>query len=87
LQMGLVNAVVPVAELEAAVADITDRLVDNAPLSMRATKLTVNELTRDAATRNEDLLDSLMSACFNSADYTEGRKAFMEKRKPVFTGK
>ncbi|MFT5174544.1 MAG: enoyl-CoA hydratase [Gammaproteobacteria bacterium] len=87
LQMGLVNSVVPVAELEAAVADITDRLVDNAPLSMRATKLTVNELIRDAALRNEELLDSLITTCFNSADYTEGRKAFMEKRKPVFTGK
>ncbi len=87
LQMGLVNAVVPVAELEAAVADITDRLVDNAPLSMRATKLTVNELIRDTALRNEELLDSLITTCFNSADYTEGRKAFMEKRKPVFTGK
>jgi enoyl-CoA hydratase len=87
LQMGLVNTVVPVAELEAAVADVTDRMVDNAPLSMRASKLTINQLLKDANERDGALIESLSDACFNSADYAEGRKAFMEKRKPVFTGK
>ena len=87
MQMGLVNEVVPVAGLEAAVADVTDRLVENAPLSMRAMKLTINQLMMDAGERDEALIEALSDACFNSADYAEGRKAFMEKRKPVFTGK
>jgi enoyl-CoA hydratase/carnithine racemase len=85
--MGLVNEVVPVAGLEAAVADVTDRLVENAPLSMRAMKLTINQLMMDAGDRDEALIEALSDVCFNSSDYAEGRKAFMEKRKPVFTGK
>ncbi|MFT5445055.1 MAG: enoyl-CoA hydratase [Gammaproteobacteria bacterium] len=87
MQMGLVNEVVPVADLEAAVADVTDRMVENAPLSMRATKLTIGQLLKDADDRDEELINALSDACFNSADYTEGRKAFMEKRKPVFVGR
>lgn len=86
-QMGLVNRVVPVAELESAVASITAALVDNAPLSMRASKLCIDEVVKDAGDRDMDKVAALARACFDSADYAEGRKAFMEKRKPVFQGR
>ncbi len=85
--MGLVNMCVPAGELDAAVADITGRIAENAPLSMRASKLTVNELTKDDAAFDEALVDGLTRACFDSRDYREGREAFMEKRKPVFEGR
>lgn len=86
LAMGLVNQVVAVAELEAAVADITSRLVDNAPLSMRASKLTIDQVVKDAGDRDMALIEAASRACFASEDYREGRTAFMEKRKPVFRG-
>ena len=85
--MGLVNACVPVAELDATVADMTDRIAENAPLSMRATKLTVNELLKDDAAFDEDLVAALTKACFDSRDYQEGQDAFMNKRKPAFEGR
>jgi enoyl-CoA hydratase/carnithine racemase len=85
--MGLVNRVVPVAELEGAVAEITTALVSNAPLSMRASKLTIDEVVKDAAERDMAKVEALSRDCFDSADYTEGRRAFMEKRKPVFQGR
>jgi enoyl-CoA hydratase/carnithine racemase len=84
--MGLVNRSVPVANLDDEVADLTSRIVENAPLSMRASKLTVNQVMRDRAERDMDLVSALSSDCFDSNDYKEGRQAFMEKRKPVFTG-
>lgn len=87
LAMGLVNAVVPVEELEDEIADLTARLVENAPLSMRASKLTVDEVVRDAAARDMAKLEAVSRACFDSDDYREGRTAFMEKRKPVFRGR
>ncbi len=86
LSMGLVNTVVPKSELESAVAEITSRIVDNAPLSLRASKLTINEVLKDSADRDHDLVDALGRECFDSNDYAEGRRAFMEKRRPVFTG-
>ncbi len=85
--MGLVNRVVPVAALEETVAEITGALVVNAPLSMRASKLTIDEVVKDAAERDMEKLAALSRACFDSADYTEGRRAFMEKRKPQFVGR
>jgi enoyl-CoA hydratase/carnithine racemase len=85
--MGLINACVPVADLEATVADMTDRIAENAPLSMRASKLTINELMKDDAAYDAELVEGLTRACFDSRDYQEGQDAFMNKRKPVFEGR
>ncbi len=87
LTMGLINACVPVADLDAGVTDMTDRIAENAPLSMRASKLTVNELMKGGAAFDANLVDDLTKACFDSRDYREGQDAFMNKRKPVFEGR
>ena len=86
LSIGLVNSVVPVSELEHAVEELTSSIVQNAPLSLRASKLTINDVVKDPADRDPELIAALGRECFDSNDYTEGRRAFMEKRKPVFTG-
>ncbi len=84
--MGLVNRVVPVAELEGAVKAITDMICANAPLTIKAVKYTVGEILKDESQRDVGRVNEMVEACFKSRDYTEGRTAFMEKRKPVFTG-
>ena len=83
-QTGLVNHVVPDAGIEAYVSDLAATIAQNAPLTIRAVKRIVRELRRD----NPDVAacDSLVQQCFESADYREGRKAFLEKRKPAFRG-
>jgi len=85
-RIGLVNKVVPVAELEATVAKLAATMAANAPLSLATNKLTVKTVLKDPADRDMGALRTAMAACFDSADYREGRRAFMEKRKPVFTG-
>jgi enoyl-CoA hydratase/carnithine racemase len=84
--MGLVNRVVPTDELEAYVKSITDMICANAPLTIKAVKITVGEMLKDESKRNLARSVELVEQCFASRDYTEGRTAFMEKRKPVFTG-
>jgi enoyl-CoA hydratase len=84
--MGLVNRVVPSAELESAVKSITDMISANAPLTIKAVKYTVGEVVKEDSKRNLARSAELVEQCFASRDYTEGRTAFMEKRKPVFTG-
>ena len=86
-KMGLVNACVAVSDLDSAVDDITDRIAENAPLSMRASKLTINELMKDDSAFNTVLVEELTRNCFNSRDYQEGQDAFLNKRKPVFEGR
>jgi enoyl-CoA hydratase/carnithine racemase len=84
--MGLVNRVVPAAELESAVKSITDMISANAPLTIKAVKFAVAEALKDETERNPARMTEMVEACFKSRDYTEGRTAFMEKRKPAFTG-
>jgi enoyl-CoA hydratase len=86
LAMGLVNRVVTATELEGSVKAITDMICANAPLTIKAVKFTVGEIVKDESKRNVARSDELVEQCFASRDYSEGRSAFMEKRKPVFTG-
>jgi len=85
--MGLVNRVVPPAELESAVLAAASAISANAPLTIKAAKLAINAAVEDPERRRLDAVDAAIKACFTSADYIEGRRAFMEKRKPAFTGK
>lgn len=87
LAMGLVNRLLPAARLEAATTALADELAANAPLSILAAKRCIDAFVADPARRDFHALDALVDACFASADYVEGRRAFMEKRKPRFEGK
>jgi enoyl-CoA hydratase/carnithine racemase len=87
LVMGLVNQVVPDGELESFVNDYAETIAGNAPLTVAQVKRTVAELMRDPADRDIALADRLVAECFASEDYIEGRRAFMEKRKPQFRGR
>jgi len=84
--MGLVNRVVADGELEKYVKDYADVIAGNAPLTIKAAKGTVQEIMKADSDRDIGRSQALVDACFKSRDYEEGRKAFMEKRKPVFTG-
>ena len=86
LRMKLVNRVVPAAELSAAVDRLARTIAGNAPLSVSGMKLISNTVLQDPAQRDMPAVDQAVLTCFDSADYTEGRTAFMEKRKPAFTG-
>ena len=85
-EMGLVNRVVDAEGLEPSIRRYCEIISDNAPMTMLALKRTVGELVRGS---KADLVacERLVKACFDSDDYVEGRRAFMEKRRPMFRGR
>lgn len=87
LRIGLVSRVLPGEALEQEVRDYAMLLAEKAPLSLRASKAIVNELMKPESEQDGAMMRGHVATCFDSADYTEGRRAFMEKRKPVFTGR
>ena len=78
---------VPIDRLEATVEEYAKDIAGNAPLTIRAMKFISNQVLADPAERDLARCDEMVAACFASEDYKEGRRAFMEKRKPRFEGR
>lgn len=85
-EMGWINHVTADGALGAYVRDYAASVAANAPLSVRAAKLIINELEKDPADQDRGRCMRLVEACFESDDYQEGQTAFAEKRKPDFNG-
>ena len=87
LQAGLVNRVVPAADLEGEVMALAQDIAANAPLTVRACKAALREARRNPGKRDVARVAELVEACFLSDDYREGQRAFLEKRSPRFAGR
>jgi enoyl-CoA hydratase len=87
LRMGLVHAVFPDAELEDEVEHVLKTLRDNAPLSIASSKTIIEEFVKSEGVPDGAAMAAAVERCAKSTDYEEGRRAFMEKRKPRFTGR
>jgi enoyl-CoA hydratase len=87
LRIGLVDRVLADAELWEATLEIARTISGNAPLAIKAAKITIAEVLKDESKRDMDAIKAIGMACMDSGDFREGRTAFMEKRKPQFKGK
>ena len=86
LAMGLVHKVLADENLQGFVEDVIKTLVENAPLSIANSKTQIEEYVKACGAADQARMQAAIERCAKSADYEEGRRAFMEKRKPRFTG-
>src|SRR5229473_3565566 len=87
LRIGLVDRVIPDAGLWNATMEIAITISGNAPLAIKAAKITIAQVLKDPGQRDMDAIKEIGIACMDSEDFREGRRAFMEKRKPKFSGR
>src|SRR5207237_4789979 len=87
LRIGLVDRVLPHGELWNATMEIARTISGNAPLAIQAAKITIAQVLKDPDKRDMDAIRRIGIACMDSEDFREGRRAFMEKRKPRFRGR
>jgi len=87
LRIGLVDRVIPDADLWNATMEIATTISGNAPLAIKAAKITIAQVLKDPDQRDMDAIKQIGTACMDSEDFREGRRAFMEKRKPKFSGR
>ncbi|MEH3086029.1 MAG: enoyl-CoA hydratase [Xylophilus ampelinus] len=86
-RVGLVSRVCPPDGLDALLAEYTGAIAENAPLTIAASKAITREILKPSTDLDQELCGRLIRGCFESADYAEGRTAFMQKRKPAFVGR
>lgn len=86
-RIGLAQQVVPETALEETVAEYAGGIAANAPLTVAAMKFISTQVLADPSDRDLVHCDEMVARCFASDDFKEGRRAFMEKRKPDFQGR
>ena len=87
LRLGMVNHVLPDDAIDGFAADYIAAIAAGAPLTQKGAKLALRELARDESQRNLAAAEAIIAQCASSADHAEGTRAFLEKRRAVFTGR